>query len=195
MLQDLPAEGTPDEWSELLEDAQETADPTQKRRWRLRAILQDAIRNGDLAAWRPAPVETVCPETGERAERIADVRLHRGMAARDDVVRWLERRNALPAGWRFYLPAPEPAPEKPPPAAAPEMTPKAQGSVLTVLAAMLGSEYGMDWPDRDRETFAHTLRADFSRVGIELPMDDRTLLKYINKAALKMTVLHAAARK
>lgn len=75
------------------------------------------------------------------------------------------------------------------------LTPRAEGSVLLILAAMLADSYGMNWVEEDHAQQAKRLKQDLQRSNITLPMDDRTLAKWINKAMDKMELIREASSK
>lgn len=100
--------------------------------------------------------------------------------ARADLIAWCKSRNQYPP----LLSADHLHPK-----ANAELTPKAEGKVLELLAAMLWKEYGADWPNRDRETFLAELQNDLAKAGINLNVDKRTWRGHLSKAAAKMEIL------
>jgi len=97
--------------------------------------------------------------------------------ARADLLAWCESRGIRPP---FLFPDPPPGSD------APELTPKAEGSVLWLLAAVLSMVYGKNWANEDPKTFLAELKQDLQGKGIQSPKDDRTWIGHLKRAALKM---------
>lgn len=143
--------------------------------------LKEAIYHGEISPinTKPDPVPVVVPKPlfGPMVEFHEPP--YNPILSRPDVLRWLDQRGELPIRWAHYLAPP-----------APELTPKAEGSVLLILAALLARQFGFDWLEKDKKTMANELRKYLENEGvsgmsINLNMDDRTLRDHLKKAADK----------
>jgi hypothetical protein len=139
--------------------------------------LRLAMESGELPH-TPAPLYR-CPPRYRVGEPIKKILVgtdwSRTTIPRPALLAWCESRGIRP---RLLFPEAPLAT-----ASLPELHPKEYASILLIVNALLSMFYGSGWRERDRKKLAEEVLHDLQKSGLELPLDERTLLKHLDKAA------------